>query len=894
MLYVVGDQQDLHFAQCFKILSLLEDCPFDASEKLEHINFGRVKGMATRSGDVVFLKQILDTSQETMMKQMKASPERFAAIEDPEHTSDQIGMTAVKVQDMQAKRIMSYPFDWNRMTSFEGDTGPYLQYAHVRLCSMERKVAVEDGLTIASLELIDTSLLLSTPKAREIVFYLATFPDVVKTALKTQEPSNLVTYCFKLAHLISSAWETIVVKGLMGRGERGLAEARLLLYRPTHDLFRSLFYKSPDMFAELSEIAQLYASGLAAILGDEVSRVAKALIKIPHDGPHDLTLAVSELGPVLNNENPSNIAAKVAENYPSDELIQAVEASDSLLKFYIHSAPMMHQVLGMIYAKSRSPGPGYGTNTLGNGKRVVIEFSSPEIGKPFQEDHLRSTIIGTALSNLYAANGWDVIRLNYLGDGGTERALLAIWFKEFKEERPQEAEEQLQKNPIFFLNSVLLVAAHDFKANRGKPKLDTIAKINDHYKLLEDANSDPTAMLNHFRELSISQYTKIYKRLGVQFDVYAGSLLVSGESIKQVMHKLRQQGLLVGESTGNFQRPTRAAPQVEELEGKNNHGDTRAGDLALNIDLNEFHLGEPLLQEPGGRTTEIVRDIAEAIDRYHKYHFDKMLYVGGGQQTVRFARCFKILSLLGDCPFDASEKLEHINFGRFKGQVDPRWDEGKLVFLDWLMDWAKDKVMEKIKASTERLPTIGDIEGTSDQIGMTAIKVQDMQARRSVISSPLQFMRSTVIYRSIPYTFDWDKMTSFEGDTGPYLQYAHVQLCSLERNADGLAISSSSLESIDTSLLQSTPNAREIVFLLATFPDVVRTALKTHEPNTLVTYCFKLARLVNSARETIVITGLVDCGEKKLAEARLLLYICARNVLGSAMRMLSLTPLERM
>ncbi|KIO28045.1 hypothetical protein M407DRAFT_22677 [Tulasnella calospora MUT 4182] len=187
MLYVVGDQQNLHFSQCFKIFSSLEDCPFGASERLEYINFGRAKGMAT------------------------PSPERFAAIEDPELTSDQIGMTAVKVQDMQAKRIMSYHSDWERVTPFEGDTGPYLQYTHVRLCSMERMVALEDGLVISSLDSIDTSLLLSPPKAREIVLYLATFPDVVRTALRTHEPSNLVTYCFSLAHLISSAWETIVV-----------------------------------------------------------------------------------------------------------------------------------------------------------------------------------------------------------------------------------------------------------------------------------------------------------------------------------------------------------------------------------------------------------------------------------------------------------------------------------------------------------------------------------------------------------------------------------------------------------------------------------------------------------------------------------------------------------
>lgn len=149
----------------------------------------------------------------------------------------------------------------------------------------------------------------------------------------------------------------------------------------------------------------------------------------------------------------------------------------------------------------------------------------------------------------------------------------------------------------------------------------------------------------------------------------------------------------------------------------------------------------------------------------------------------------------------------------------------------------------------------------------------------------------------MPYTFDWDKITSFEGDTGPYLQYSHVRLCSMERDValeDGLTISSSALDSIDTTLLLSVPTAREIVFHMATFPDVVRTALKTHEPCNLVSYCFQLARLIDSAWETIVVKGLVGRGEKELAMARLLLYICAKSVLGNAMSMLSLNPLERM
>lgn len=211
-VYVVGDQQELHVAQFFKIISLL-NAPF--ADRLEHVSFGRVNGMSTRKGDVKFLDEILDTAKEAMLTQMQQKEDKFKDIEDPDYTADQIGMTCVKIQDMQAKRcvvlyapcvthnlryhrscrVHSYNFDPLRMTSFEGDTGAYLQYAHVRLCSIERKVApaivVPSDLSQINLDL------LSEPKAREIIFILGTYPDVVRTALKTYEPSNIVSFCFR-------------------------------------------------------------------------------------------------------------------------------------------------------------------------------------------------------------------------------------------------------------------------------------------------------------------------------------------------------------------------------------------------------------------------------------------------------------------------------------------------------------------------------------------------------------------------------------------------------------------------------------------------------------------------------------------------------------------------
>jgi len=166
-----------------------------------------------------------------MHDQMKKNEEKYNAVENPEYVSQEIGITGIKIQDMAAKLIHSYDFNWDRMLSFEGDTGPYLQYAHVRLSSIERKNP--NLLPLPSPSEIDIETLTTSPKAREIAFLLGTYPDVIKIALKTHEPSGVVTFAFRLSHAISSAWETVVVKG---EPDEAKAKARMWLYLSARDV----------------------------------------------------------------------------------------------------------------------------------------------------------------------------------------------------------------------------------------------------------------------------------------------------------------------------------------------------------------------------------------------------------------------------------------------------------------------------------------------------------------------------------------------------------------------------------------------------------------------------------------------------------------------------------
>jgi arginyl-tRNA synthetase len=214
--YIVASQQDLHLKQLFKTLELM-DLPW--AKNCQHINFGLVSGMSTRRGTAVFLNDILDDTRESMHAVMKQNEERYAKIQNPEEIADTIGVSAIVVQDMSAKRIKNYAFDWQRMFSFEGDTGPYLQYAHVRLCSIERNATVKVNPDA------DITLLTEKP-AIDLIEQIARFPDVVIAARKGFEPCTIVVYALQLSHAVSSALEALWVVGQ----EAPIAEARLLLY----------------------------------------------------------------------------------------------------------------------------------------------------------------------------------------------------------------------------------------------------------------------------------------------------------------------------------------------------------------------------------------------------------------------------------------------------------------------------------------------------------------------------------------------------------------------------------------------------------------------------------------------------------------------------------------
>ncbi|KAJ7025947.1 arginyl-tRNA synthetase [Mycena alexandri] len=574
----------------------------------------------------------------------------------------------------------------------------------------------------------------------------------------------------------------------------------------------------------------------------------------------DFTIAIPRF---RLQKKPQELAERVRTHFLDnpDPIIDQVIADGAFVHFMIRTQILLRSALDQVFEMSRPTGPfphgRYGANDSGAGKKVVVEYSSPNIAKPFHAGHLRSTIIGTFLSNLYAANGWDVVRVNYLGDWGVQFGLLAVGFRKYG------SEAKLSENAIMHLFEIYVKINADKDAESAAGQSGTLNEARTIFKAMEDGAPNALALWRRFRDLSVDAYKEVYSRLNIEFDEYIGESLVTSSNIDSAMEELRSKGLLAAKHKWesqpgrNYKMPPPTGDKGNPLKDDN---------PAWAVDLHKFKLDKPVVQKPDGTTIYMVRDIAGAIQRFERYQFDKMIYVVGDQQDLHCAQLFKILELM-DAPF--ANRLEHINFGKVKGMSTRK---GDVKFLEEILDMAQESMLSQMQTNVEKFNNVEDPSSASDQIGMTCVKIQDMLAKR--INS---------------YAFDPDRMTSFEGDTGAYLQYAHVRLCSVKRKvASELSLPQNSTL-VDTDLLVE-PKAREIAYVLACYPEVVRMAFKVSEPSTIVSYCFKLSHVISSALENLIVKGQ----GKQVAEARLLLFMCAKLVLASAMRLLSLNPLERM
>ena len=466
------------------------------------------------------------------------------------------------------------------------------------------------------------------------------------------------------------------------------------------------------------------SQALAPIVGKPESEVYDRLAWTQTLDKGDLGLAVPSLR--VQGKKPTDLATEWAERFPESEFVGKPSVTGTFIQFFFKPECLTKLVIPLILKKKAD----YGNNDkLGlrdeydsskGRKRIIVEFSSPNIAKPFHAGHLRSTIIGGFLANLYKAAGWDVIRINYLGDWGRQFGLLANAFKQFG------SEEKLERDPIGHLFDIYVEinrisapqeAVIKQKKEELKQALETgraaadleheIAmlesvseneKARQYFKRLEDGDEEARATWSRFRDLSISKYQKTYARLNIHYDYYSGESQVEKERMEQAADRLKERGV------------------SEDSKG------------AVIVDLSKHKapkLGKALVKKTDGSSLYLTRDIGEAVKRYEKYQFDKMIYVVADQQNLHLAQLFKILELMGHD--DIAKRCQHVTFGMVLGMSTRK---GTVKFLDDILRDVGDKMHEVMRTNAAKYEQVEDPEQTADTLGITAVMVQDMTGKR--------------------------------------------------------------------------------------------------------------------------------------------------------------------
>ena len=410
---------------------------------------------------------------------------------------------------------------------------------------------------------------------------------------------------------------------------------------------------------------------------------------------------------------PQIIAEDIKEKIESDieksKEIEKVEIVGGYLNFYINKNLITEEVL-----KEISKSDEYGKSDIGKGKNIVIDYSAPNIAKPFHIGHLRSTVIGGALYNIYKYLGYNTIGINHLGDYGTQFGKLIEGYKLWGHEY------EIEKNPINELTKIYIRIN-----NLCKEDENVLNRCRDNFKKLEDGDEYCTKIWKKFRELSLKEFEKVYELLGSKFDSWNGEAFYS-DKMSEVIEILQNTG------------------KLQESQG------------AKIIDLEDKGINTPcIIEKTNGSTTYATRDLAAILYRARNYDFDKALYVTSYEQVLHFKQVFEVAKLLG-LDEKYTNGLEHVSFGMVllpTGKMSTR--EGNVVKLEDLLN---ESIQRAKKIIEEKNPDLENKEEIAKKVGIGAIIFNDLANSR---------VKDEI--------FDWDIILNFQGETGPYIQYTYVR-----------------------------------------------------------------------------------------------------------------------
>ena len=508
-----------------------------------------------------------------------------------------------------------------------------------------------------------------------------------------------------------------------------------------------------------------------------------------------------------------DLKQKIEEN--NYDILAKVENVGGYINFFLAKEAFAKQLVQTIDVED------FGASKDGEGKTVCIDYSSPNVAKNFHVGHLRTTIIGNSLYKIYSKLGYHVERINHLGDWGTQFGKLIVAYKKWG------SKEAVEENGIAELMKIYV------KFHEEAEKDDT---LNDQARAwfvkMEQGDEEALAIWQWFKDISLIEYKRIYKLLGMDFDHFTGESFYRDKT-QDVVDRLNEKNLLV------------------ESEG------------AHIVPLDEYNMAPCLIMKKDGSSIYATRDLAALLYRKNTYHFDKCIYVTGLEQKLHFAQVFKVIELLG---FDWYDQLVHVPYGLVSmegGKLSTR--NGNVIYAEEILHESINKIYEIIE---EKNPDLEDKETVARQVGIGAILFNDLYNQR---------IKDVV--------FNWDKILNFDGETGPYVQYTYARCASVLRKAREITVP----EDIDYSILtdEATMNLLKDI---TRFPSVVKDAADKFEPFMISRFAVSVAQHFNKFYHDCQI----NVEDEKVKMARLKVVMLTKKVIKDALELLGIECPEQM
>ena len=525
-----------------------------------------------------------------------------------------------------------------------------------------------------------------------------------------------------------------------------------------------------------------FKSEIAKILGKEIEGLSLEdlylLLEIPQDeGMGDYALPCFKLAKEFRKA-PNVIAEEIKEKISKEGLFMKVEAVSGYVNMFIDRKYYTINVLGDAIEEGLfEKGPDIGKN-----RRVLVEYSSPNIAKPFHIGHIRSTVIGHSIYKIYHYLGYDALRLNHLGDYGTQFGKMIVAYRNWGNK------DDVINSPTETLLSYYVKFHEEAEKDPGLEE-----EARKAFNRLENGKEEEVALWQWFRDESLKEFNRVYDLLGISFDSLLGESFYS-DKMDRVVKELREKGLL------------------KESEG------------AMIVDLEPYKLPSALITKSDGSTLYITRDIAAAIYRKEAFDFHKNLYIVGNQQILHFQQWMKIIELMG---YHWAKDCVHIPFGLVSLEDGDNLStrKGKVVFLEDVLNKAVEKTREII---LEKNVNTDNLLETAKIVGIGAVVFNELSNSRAK-----------------DYVFSWDKVLNFEGETGPYVQYTYARASSILRNAEPELLEKVMEQGVVEPSYLITDSAFRLVRLIYKFDEVVVEASERYEPSVIARYVVDVAQAFN-------------------------------------------------